>query len=132
MHAWITTLWEESTNLQTKISLYKVQINVITAQLHPLQMQMAAQSCAMNSQTIGPCGHNNTWCNKQGSHGGGGIRTTTPNITPPIMHHAPVFNQSPLPDYSLVPPAIFHQGQTPMYLPSSLPAISTLYFSQAH
>ena len=61
-----TTLWEENTDLQTKLYIHEEHLNAITAQLHQLQLQTAAQAFAMNTQTMGHEGHNNTWQNKWG------------------------------------------------------------------
>ena len=45
---------------QMKLCIQEVHINAITAQLHQLQLQMAAQGFAMNMQIMGSVGNNNT------------------------------------------------------------------------
>ena len=82
-----TTLHKENTKF-----LHKEHINVITALLHQLQMQMAAQAFTMITQTMEPSGHSNTQCNKCRSHGGGHGGTTTLNTAPPVMQLSPTFN----------------------------------------
>ena len=59
MYAENTTL-QENIDLHTKLYCHKEHINAISAQLHQLQLQLAAQALAMNTQTMGHRVHNNT------------------------------------------------------------------------
>ena len=94
------TLWEENTDLQTKICIHEDHLNAITTQLHQLQLETAAQAFAMNTQTMGHRGHNNTQSNRQGGHRNDPGCNTTMQAPTLVMQQPIPFLQPPFPLFS--------------------------------
>ena len=122
-----TSLWVENTNLQSKLCIYKENLNALTAQLYQLQLQTVAQAFAMNAQTMGHGGHNNVWHNKCGGQGNDRGSHATMLAQTPVMQQPTPFQQPPFPGYSPTSPSGFTLRQPPTYCHSLCPttAIST-------